>query len=385
MNIILSDGPSRSNLLPFTYTRPVGCIRVGILTIGEKYEKHGHRVSYQTESYLAQKFPKETAADNFIIDASILPDVSFFEALEQLKIGESLMQDEIWLATRTDGKSIGTTKIHYEGALSKVDQIWKIFSHNEQEIKKDFELLTNGRTSAGNTEHSLLIHPENIFIEEGAKVLPCILNAENGPIYIAKDAEVMEGSMIRGPFALGEHSQVKMGAKIYGATTIGPHCKVGGEVNNSVFFGYSNKAHDGFVGNSVIGEWCNIGADSNNSNLKNNYEEVKVWNYQTKSFAKTGLTFCGLFMGDHSKCGINTMFNTGTVVGVSANVFGGGFPRNFIPSYSWGGASGFSTYQLNKAFDTVEKVMERRHIEFDEVEKSILSNIFEQTKEERNF
>jgi UDP-N-acetylglucosamine diphosphorylase/glucosamine-1-phosphate N-acetyltransferase len=220
-------------------------------------------------------------------------------------------------------------------------------------------------------------------VEEGAKVEFAILNATDGPIYIGKDAEIMEGSMIRGPFSLGEHSVLKLGAKIYGPTTIGPHSKVGGEVNNSVIFGYSNKAHDGFLGNSVLGEWCNIGADSNNSNLKNNYAEVKLWDYEKGRFIGTGLTFCGLIMGDHSKCGINTMFNTGTVVGVSANIFGAGFPRNFVADFSWGGAAGFTVYKLKEAFETAERVYQRRGMAFDENEKEILTRVFELTEKFR--
>ena len=228
-----------------------------------------------------------------------------------------------------------------------------------------------------------VISPENIFIEEGAKLEFVTLNASTGPIYIGKNAEIMEGSVIRGPFALCEEAQVKLASKVYGATTVGPYCRIGGEVNNSVLFGYSNKGHEGFLGNSVLGEWCNIGADSNNSNLKNNYEEVKLWSYETEGFEKTGLQFCGLMMGDHSKCGINTMFNTGTVVGVSTNIFGSGFPRNFVPSFSWGGASGFTTYITKKAFETARIAMARRHVDFDEQEAKILEHVFEETKKWR--
>jgi UDP-N-acetylglucosamine diphosphorylase/glucosamine-1-phosphate N-acetyltransferase len=240
--------------------------------------------------------------------------------------------------------------------------------------------LTEGRKSQPISKSVNTIAKENIFIEEGAKLEFVTLNASTGPIYIGKNTEIMEGSMIRGPFALCEGAGVKLGAKVYGATTVGPYSKIGGEVNNSVLFGYSNKGHDGFLGNSVLGEWCNIGADSNNSNLKNNYEEVKLWSYETESFEKTGLQFCGLMMGDHSKCGINTMFNTGTVVGVSANIFGAGFPRNFVPSFSWGGAAGFTVYMTRKAFETARLVMSRRGVDFDEKEAKILQHVFEDTK-----
>ena len=260
---------------------------------------------------------------------------------------------------------------------------WDIFSKNGAAIREDFEFLTQDRKSQAIPKSVNVIAPENIFIEEGAKLEFVTLNAGTGPIYIGKDTEIMEGTVIRGPFAICEGAVVKMSAKIYGATTIGSYSKVGGEINNSVLFSHSNKGHDGFLGNSVLGEWCNIGADSNNSNLKNNYEEVKLWSYETESFTKTGLQFCGLMMGDHSKCGINTMFNTGTVIGVSSNIFGAGFPRNFIPSFSWGGAAGFTTYVTKKAFETARLVMGRRNIEFDEKEAAILEHVFEETKKWR--
>jgi UDP-N-acetylglucosamine diphosphorylase/glucosamine-1-phosphate N-acetyltransferase len=222
-----------------------------------------------------------------------------------------------------------------------------------------------------------------LFVHESAKVYASTLNTNDGPIYIDADSEIMEGSHIRGGFYLGEHATLKMGTKIYGASTIGPQCKVGGEISNSVFYGHSNKAHDGFVGNSLIGEWCNLGADTNTSNLKNNYSNVSIWSYEKADYADTGLTFCGLIMGDHSKCGINTMFNTGTVVGVSSNIFGSGFPRNFVPSFSWGGASGFTTYLTSKAFQTAKIVMSRRHVDFTEEDAKILEHIFEETKKYR--
>lgn len=273
--------------------------------------------------------------------------------------------------------------IDYDEEVLRIENTWDIFAINDAAIREDFQLLTDDRHSQPIPKSVNVIAPENIFIEEGAKLEFVTLNASTGPIYIGKNAEIMEGSVIRGPFALCEEAQVKLATKIYGATTIGPHCRVGGEVNNSVMFGYSNKGHDGFLGNSVLGEWCNIGADSNNSNLKNNYEEVRLWSYETEGFAKTGLQFCGLMMGDHSKCGINTMFNTGTVVGVSANIFGTGFPRNFVPSFSWGGASGFTTYLTKKAFEVAKVVMSRRHVEFTEQDAHILEHVFEETKKWR--
>jgi UDP-N-acetylglucosamine diphosphorylase/glucosamine-1-phosphate N-acetyltransferase len=257
----------------------------------------------------------------------------------------------------------------------KINNTWEIFQYNGRALQEDFQLLTAGRNSQPLSDSNR--HTGNqLFIEEGAKIECSILNSSTGPIYIGKEAEIMEGCMIRGPFSLGDHSTVKMGAKIYGPTTVGPHCKVGGEINHSVFFGYSNKAHDGFMGQSVIGEWCNIGADTNTSNLKNTYEDIKLWNYADKTFVDTGLQFCGLIMGDHSKCGINTMFNTGTVVGISSNIFGPGYQRNFIPSFVWGGTSGLKAYDVNKAIAVARRVYARRNKEFTEVDEQILRSAY---------
>jgi UDP-N-acetylglucosamine diphosphorylase/glucosamine-1-phosphate N-acetyltransferase len=267
--------------------------------------------------------------------------------------------------------------IEFKKDTTKVEHTWDLFKLNGIAIQQDFELLTKDRDSESLSGTVNVFGDHPVFIEHGAKLEYVTLNTSNGPIYIGKNAEVMEGSLIRGPFALCENANVKLGAKIYGPTTVGPHSKVGGEVNNSILMGYSNKGHDGFLGNSVLGEWCNIGADSNTSNLKNNYAEVRLWDYQTEGFAKTGLQFCGLMMGDHSKCGINTMFNTGTVVGVSANIFGSGFPRNFVPSFSWGGSKGFVTYKTNKAYEVAEKVMERRGQTLTEQDKGILDHVYE--------
>jgi len=268
----------------------------------------------------------------------------------------------------------------FSGTVTLIDQTWRIFQFNAAQIRVDYTLLTSGRKSAGvQDKHTIVYNESNIFVEEGVTIRAAVLNAEDGPIYFGKNSVIQEGALIKGPFALCEGSTVNMGGKMRGDTTVGPFSKVGGEVSNSVIFGYSNKGHDGFLGNSVLGEWCNLGADTNTSNLKNNYENVKLWNYAKGGFTDTGLQFCGLMMGDHSKCGINTMFNTGTVVGVSSNIFGDGFPRNFIPSFSWGGASGFSVYQLKKAYDTAEKAMERSHVVLDDLEKEILAKVFELT------
>lgn len=386
MNYILYDSQDRENLLPLTYTRPIADLRVGILTIREKWEKYLNRsTSTKTQEYLAVKYPLVTKDKNIYINATILPSENLVKQVSALEINQALYyKEEIIAYSLSEEKELDSLeRMEYTDELLQIKYTYDIFSLNDKAIAQDFELLTKGRVSQAIPEHVFTVNPEQIFIEEGAVVLNSSLNASEGPIYIGKDTEVMEGSYIRGPFALCEGSIVKMGAKIYGATTIGPHSRVGGEVNNSVFIGYSNKGHDGFLGNSVLGEWCNLGADTNNSNLKNNYASVRLWNYPTGRFADTNLQFCGLIMGDHSKSGINTMFNTGTVVGVSANIFGAGFPRNFIPSYSWGGASGTTTYQLRKVFEVAEVVMSRRNKEFDQIEKDILTAVFEGTEQYR--
>jgi UDP-N-acetylglucosamine diphosphorylase/glucosamine-1-phosphate N-acetyltransferase len=389
MNYILFDGTVRNALLPFTFTRPVADIRIGILTIREKWEKYlGTTTTSLTEEYLMEKFPMVEMEKNIMINASFLPNSILVDMVQNLNSKEAILFGEEIIAFYTNDTQEEVDfdeyeLIEYEGEVLRIENTWDIFAKNDAAIREDFELLTEDRSSQPIPKSVNGISPENIFIEEGAKLEFVTLNASTGPIYIGRNAEIMEGSVIRGPFALCEEAQVKLATKVYGATTVGPHCRIGGEVNNSVLFGYSNKGHDGFLGNSVLGEWCNIGADSNNSNLKNNYEEVRLWSYETEGFAKTGLQFCGLMMGDHSKCGINTMFNTGTVVGVSTNIFGSGFPRNFVPSFSWGGASGFTTYITNKAFDTAKIVMSRRHVEFSEEDAKILEHVFEETKKYR--
>jgi UDP-N-acetylglucosamine diphosphorylase/glucosamine-1-phosphate N-acetyltransferase len=391
MNYILFDGTVRNALLPLTFTKPVADLRIGILTIREKWETYlGFTTTTLTEDYLEEKFPMVEMAQNVMINASFLPTLSLAEMIMELKENQAIFKDEEVIAffTIDSQETIDFEQyeqIEFDDEVLQIKNTWDLFLLNDKVLRADFELITEGRISQPIPEGVHYINKENIFIEEGAEILFSVLNASKGPIYIGKDTLVMEGSLIRGPFALGERSVVKMGAKIYGATTIGPFCTVGGEINNSILSGYSNKGHDGFLGNSVLGEWCNIGADTNNSNLKNNYSDVRLWNYETENFAKTGLQFCGLIMGDHSKCAINTMFNTGTVIGVSANIYGSNFPRNFIPSFSWGGAAGFSTYQMNKVTETATLVMKRREVDFDEKEQRILEHIFEITEKYRNF
>ncbi|MAP81379.1 MAG: glucose-1-phosphate thymidylyltransferase [Aequorivita sp.] len=389
MNYILFDGNVRNQLLPFTFTRPVADIRVGILTIREKWEHYlGFTTTTVTEDYLSEKFPFLELEQNILINASFLPSENLSNIIKGLTVNQAVFyNDEPIAFYTTEGQEVDFDSfdvIQYQhDDILRIEHTWDIFSKNGDAIKRDFEMLTKNRESQPIPEGVWTNNPENIFIEEGATINFCTLNASEGPIYIGKNAQIMEGSLVRGPFALCDNATLKMGAKIYSNTTIGPHSKVGGEVNNSVIFGYSNKGHDGFLGNSVLGEWCNLGADTNNSNLKNNYAEVRLWDYETEGFARTGLQFCGLMMGDHSKCGINTMFNTGTVVGVSANIFGSGFPRNFVPSFSWGGSSGFTTYKTNKAFEVAKVVMSRRNIEFSEMDAKILEHVFDETAQWR--
>ncbi len=393
MNLILFDDQHRDNLLPLTFTKPVAELRVGILTIREKWEKRlGLKGSFLTQDYLQTKFTTSIAESNLLINGALLPNPAVVEAIRQLKSGQSLKQGSTLLALNTGSGEFNLNDpgwvdqaAGFPETVSLIDYPWKIFAFNGQEIAADFALLTADRKSAPLSETVSVLHRENVFVEEDFSGEYFTLNAAAGPIYLGKGSEIMEGSVIRGPFALGEHSTVKLASKIYGPTTIGPHCKAGGEINNSVFQAYSNKGHDGFLGNAVLGEWCNLGADTNNSNLKNNYTEVKVWNYPSSRFIRTGLQFCGLIMGDHSKTGINTMLNTGTVAGVSANIFGSGFPRNFIPSFSWGGASGLSDYKLEKAFETMEEVMRRRGVKLTETDKDIFRRIFEETEKYRRW
>lgn len=391
MNYILFDGPVREHLFPFTFTRPVAEVRIGIMTIKEKWEAYlNASISFYTEDYLSVKFPMELGEDNIFINGSILPDANLLVKVQSLKSSEVLKRDDTVIAYRSgeinhEGEWSKFRVVIYDNELFQIKNTWDIFSQNERALQEDFDFLTKGRESQPISKTNNLICPERIFLEEGAKVEYSILNATDGPIYIGKHAEIWEGSLIRGGLALCDHAIVKMGGKLYGATSIGPYSKVCGEVSNSVIFGYSSKGHEGYLGNAVLGEWCNIGADSNNSNLKNNYAKVRLWNYATEKFEQTGLQFCGLMMGDHSKTAINTMFNTGTVIGVNSNIYVPGFPRNFVPSFSWGGASGFSAYMPQKAFEAAKVMMARRGVEFTDADADILNHVFEITKKWRNY
>lgn len=395
MNYIFFDDNFRQHLLPLTYTRPISDLRLGILTIGEKWAKHlNASFSNITEDYLKQKFPAIIEGDNLLINSRLIPSTQLIERITGLKTNEILTSNNMVLAARLtqndvleymETKKWKGQEIVYDFSFDFLKNTFDIFKKNEKEIAADFQLLTENRVSEKISKTNNIAGAENIFVEKGARIEFATINTTLGKVYIGKNAEIMEGALIRGSFALCEGSTIKMGAKIYGPTTIGPFSKAGGEINNVVIQGYTNKGHDGFLGNSVLGEWCNIGADSNNSNLKNNYAEVRLWNYNTNNFAPTGLQFCGLIMGDHSKCGINTMFNTGTVIGVSSNIFGTGFPRNFVPSFAWGGASGFIEYNFKKAIEVAALVMERRNLEFNAVDEAILKAVFNISAQYRRF
>ncbi|MGL5317342.1 MAG: GlmU family protein [Bacteroidales bacterium] len=383
-NIILFDGAARTNLLPLTFTRPVAEVRIGILTIKEKWEKRMNTpISYITEPYLSTKYPMVISDQNLFIQGNILPSDSFINEVLNLELNHALIFEDSILAFRgslADFEAGTWISIPACNVPDQIFQTYDIFTKNGQEILADFKLLTQGRSSAPISSSNRIIGSYPVFMEEGAYMECAVVNTMQGPVYIGENSEIMEGSLIRGPFVACENATINMGARIYGPTTIGPYCKVGGELNNVVMFGYSNKAHEGFLGNAVIGEWCNIGAGTEASNLKNDYTEIKLWNYSTRRFAKTGLQFCGLIMGDYSKAGINTMFNTATVIGVGCNIYGTGFPRNFVPSFLEGGNSGFEQINLKKFFTTTEKVMARRSKELLEEEKQICMHIFETDK-----
>jgi len=374
MKLNLFESESIANLYPLTLTRPSADLRIGILTIAEKWQKHlgATAIGFETRDHLSQKFTLLENPD-FYINGHLLPTKKLVESILNLKDGQALYCNHVLLAA----KGHISHNIEFDGDISLIERPYHIFKLNHQEILADYELLTAGRTSANISNSNTVFGKHTVFMEEGASMECATLNTNDGPIYIGKNAEIMEGSIVRGPLAMCEGAKLKLGTKVYGATTLGPFCNVGGEVNNIVMHGYSNKGHDGFLGNAVLGEWCNIGADTNCSNLKNTYDEVKVWNYATSKFERSGQQFCGLIMGDHSKCGINTMFNTGTVVGVACNLFGAGFPRQFVPDFSWGGASGFVPHQMPAVEKTAQLVMVRRSKEFNEVERHILHWIYD--------
>ena len=383
MQLVFSDAQYWEDFLPLTYTRPIAEMRCGILTFSERWQKllEAEEISFLTEKYLEEKFPRPKEVESLFVVPNFLPTEKILEQIKNLKTGEALVHENELVAAKVNMKNFSLHQIEKMTDLVEEPLFFKqptdLFSYNEKAIDFDFELLTKGRKSQELSEtNGFLGDSDDLFIEEGAVVEFATLNTKSGKIYIGKNAEIMEGCHLRGPVALCDESKFNMGAKVYGATTIGPHCKVGGEINNIVIFGYSNKGHDGFVGNSVIGEWCNLGADTNSSNLKNNYATVKLWNYRAKRFLDTGLQFAGMIMGDHSKTAINTQLNTGTIIGVAANIFKSGFPPNLIENFSWGGMKGDEKFKLEKAYEVAEKAMARRHVELSEADKNILKYIY---------
>ncbi|OSZ78787.1 glucose-1-phosphate thymidylyltransferase [Chitinophagaceae bacterium IBVUCB1] len=392
MQVILFDTAVRNSLLPFTHTRPVADIRCGILTMRERWERFLNQPSSTlTVPYLQTVFPNQASTDNLYINGAVFANPSIADAVLKLNNGGVLAKGNLVIGYRTDKQSDSIDalpqagNVQYDGDAYALQNVWDIFANNGNAILGDYKLLTYNKQSQPIPEHVTVTGRENLFIEEGAIInAGCIINASTGPVYIAKGSEILEGCMLRGPIAIGENAVVKMGAKIYSDTTIGAGCKVGGEVSNVVFFANSNKGHDGYLGNAVIGEWCNLGADTNCSNLKNNYDEIKIWDEHSNKSVKTGLTFCGLLMGDHSKCAINTMFNTGTVVGVSANIFGAGFPEKFVPSYCWGGSEGMTTYSFDRAMETATRMMARRSRMITDAERDMYRYIFDNTTAQRD-
>lgn len=398
-NIILFDTDARNHLLPLTATRPMGELRLGILSLREKWERRLRgTVSYITQEYLQEKFPIHIEDENLIISGGVLPTAELCRRIEALGLNEALLANGELIAARLNEaqfeslieeeevEELQGQELDAAVSLQEIKNLWQLTRLNGQALLEDFALLTQGRASRPVSTTNCIIGPlSNLFLEEGVKMEACTLNLTAGPVYIGKNTEIMEGCMLRGPIAFGNDCIVKMGAKIYGPSTFGPGCRVGGEVARSIFMANSNKAHDGYLGDSVLGEWCNLGADTNNSNLKNNYSEVKLWDYETERFEKTGEQFVGLIMGDHSKCAINTMFNTGTVVGVFANVYGAGFPRNFIPDFSWGGPDGYRTYKFNEACETAGIVMTRRNTLFTDLDKAILYHVYDRSARFRSW
>ncbi len=393
MKYILFDSKIRETLKPLTYTRPVCDIRCGIMTIREKWETLLNAKTYTfTEDYLKNKY--EFAVDDkmIFIDGKVIPTKDLVQKIINLNLGEEIYYENQLIAKCESEDSfyqkvsINKKRINYNLSLNMLYSLVSIFTLNGEEIQRDFDILTQGRQSATLSDTNRVIGKENIFVEEGAKIEFATLNAQEGPIYIGKDCQIMENAAIRGPFSMLDKSVIKMSAKIYGPVSLGPACKIGGEVEDCVFIGYSNKAHDGYFGNSVLGEWCNIGADSNTSNLKNTYDNIKLWSIEHSTFEPTGVIFCGTIMADHAKCGINTMFNTGTVIGVGSNVFGSGYQRNYIPSFIWGGTKGLRRdYDVEKVIKTAEIVEARRNVKMSEADKNILRYIYKITHSDRDF
>lgn len=378
MHLIISDDKAHFRFAPITLTRPLGELRMGLFTMQERWGLmlSIENISYETENpYLTNIFRTERFDNNaLVVNARVIPNKSLAKEIEALGLNEVLYSGETWIARKGYGEN---KKNCIEPPVAVLEKRWDLYLQNDVVLKADFDFITRNRKSQVLSETNQVIGDASlVFLEEGASVQACILNTKSGPIYLGKNTEIMEGSMIRGPFAMAEGAGVKMGAKIYGATSIGPHCKIGGEISNAIFLAYSNKGHDGFIGNSYIGAWCNLGADTNCSNLKNNYGHVKTYCYETQKMIQTDVTFMGVFMGDHSKCSINTMFNTATVVGVSSNIFSSGFPNKVVPSFLWGENEKFD---FDKALEVAESMMKRRNLALSDSEKQVLKKLYEQS------
>ena len=374
-------------LLPFTYTRPISSLRMGIDTIREKWEAILNiPAEIETETYLLKKFQNQQASKQYtlIINSSVIPTDELVQHITNLTANQSLEKDGIFLAQKIENDQLPKESVEYNGKLIQITRPWHIFLKNKEVFELDFQRITSGREGQQIPSTNQVVNANDIFLEEGAEVEFSVLDASQGPIYIGNNAKILAGCMVKGGLALCDHAVLKMGTKHYGTSTLGPHCKAGGELSNVVMQAYSNKGHDGYLGNAVIGEWCNIGADSNASNLKNNYSNVRAWSYAENKQINTDEQFIGLLMGDHAKCGINTMFNTATVVGVAANIFGAGFPKKHIPSFAWGGVDFVRTFTLQKAYEMAEVMMKRRGIEFTAEDKAIFNHIFEESKQYRN-
>lgn len=392
MNVILFDHTQREALYPIVFTRPVSSIRVGMLSIQQKWESLLNVVvSTLVPDYLSAKFPSKFETEDLYINASVLPSKPLIDEILKLNTNQKLVKGDLLLAfygekmkwEKVEKLASKLEAVESESVIVNIKNTWDIISLLKPELQSDFNLVAERFTPAQIPSYTTAIERNNIWVGANVKLGACILNATEGEIVIDDDAEIMDGAMVKGPVYLGKHSCIKMGAKIYGPVSVGEHCKLGGEVCDSILQAYSNKGHDGFLGHSYLGEWCNLGADTNTSNLKNTYEPVRLWNYSTKKFDRTGMQFLGLIMGDHSKTGINTMLNTGTVIGVACNVYGGGFPRNFIPDFSMGSSHKMEKFPLKKVFEMAGAMMQRRKIEFSHSDEEILTSVFEITKEFR--
>ncbi|WP_107038680.1 putative sugar nucleotidyl transferase [Brumimicrobium mesophilum] len=379
MNIILHDLSNHLTFAPLTLTRPVGNLRIGMWTNDERWQFYlpEASVSFKTEDYLSDKFPMKQSKDNIWINSAVIPNAELVELVQKLEVNQSLYMQGVFLAHRGEFFEPKNSVSKTIEDLVVLENRWDLFQKNDIALAADYKAYTEGKESAQlSTTNTLIGDASQLFIEEGATVECAILNVKSGPIYIGKNAEIMEGSVVRGGLAMAESSALKLSTKVYGATSLGPHCKVGGEVNNVIFQAYSNKGHDGFLGNSVIGEWCNLGADTNCSNLKNNYGNVKTFSYLSEGMEQTELMFMGVSMGDHSKTSINTMLNTATVIGVCANIFTSGFPPKYVPNFSWGGEENSSVYDLDRAIDAGNQMMIRRKKKITEGDLKILNYLF---------